>query len=146
MAVEKLITLELREWEAMEARQKMLKSIVDERTIVKMTKWNDHNGFDEVSYVTVDKDELDKVLQDRVIQLEAREANYVKQIDEYIKHHKTMEHKIDTLERHKRMSEHAEDHYRVLRGKYDLLKRELAEYKDNRVTGFRRFLPPFLRR
>lgn len=146
MAAEKLITLELREWEAMEARQKMLKSIVDERTIVKMTKWNDHNGFDEVSYVVVDKDELDKILQDRVIQLEAREANYVKQIDEWNEQYKRDRMKIDTLERHKRMSERAHNEYLILGERYDKIKRELDELRTNRVTGFRRFLPPFLRR
>ena len=147
MAAEKLITLELREWEAMEARQKMLKSIVDERAIVKMTKWNNTvTGLEEISYVTVDKDELDKELQDRIIQLESREENYVKQIDEWNNQYKSDRMKIDRLERDKRMSEKTSNDYRVLRDKYHELKCELDEYKDNRVSGLRRFLPPFLRR
>lgn len=145
MAAEKLITLELREWEAMEANIKMLKSVVDERAIVKMTKWTG-NGFDNISYVCVDKDELDKVLQDRVIQLEAAEEKHTKMIDEWNEQYKKDRMKIDTLERHKRMSEKTSNDYRVLMDKYNELKCELDEYKTNRVTGVRRFFRRFLRK
>ena len=147
MAAEKLITLELREWESVTANIKMLRSIVDQRAIVKMTKWNNTvTGLEEISYVTVDKDELDKELQDRIIQLESREENYVKQIDEWNNQYKSDRMKIDRLERDKRMSEKTSNDYRVLRDKYHELKCELDEYKDNRVTGVRRFFRRFWRK
>lgn len=146
MAAEKLITLELREWESMEANIKMLKSVVDERAIVKMTKWNDSHNIEEISYVCVDKDELDKVLQDRVIQLEAAEEKHTKMIDEWNEQYKRDRMKIDKLERDKRMSEKTSNDYRVLMDKYNELKCELDEYKGRRAGGFWRFLPPFLRK
>lgn len=145
MAAEKLITLELREWEAMEANIKMLKSVVDERAIVKMTKWTG-NGFDNISYVCVDKDELDKVLQDRVIQLEAAEEKHTKMIDEWNEQYRKDRMTIDKLERDKRMNEKTSNDYRVLMDKYNKIKCELDEYKGRRASGFWRFLPPFLRK
>jgi hypothetical protein len=134
----------LSEYEAIETNIKMLTSIVNEREIIKMTKWNG-NGFDNISYVCVDKDELDKVLQDRVIQLEGREESYVKQIDEWNKHYKDMTLKIDKLEREKRMNEHRDGEFRKLVGKYDEVKRELDELNGDRVTGVRRFFRRFWR-
>ena len=146
MAAEKLITLELREWESMEANIKMLKSVVDERAIVKMTKWNDSHNIEEISYVCVDKDELDKVLRDRIVQLEAIQERYVKQIDEWNEQYRKDRMTIDKLERDKRMSEKTSNDYRVLMDKYNELKCELDEYKTNRVTGVRRFFRRFWRK
>jgi DNA repair ATPase RecN len=136
----------LLEYEIMVSNAKMRESIINERTILEVSTWNRGEGTETITYVSVNKDKLFSKLQTSLKQLESREESYGKQIKDWNEVYSKMQVKVDNLERHKRMSERANEDYRVLGEKYVEVKRELDELRSERVGGFRRFLPPFLRR
>jgi DNA repair ATPase RecN len=142
----KTITMPLSEYENMVSNAKMKDSIISERTILEVSKFTEAKGLETITYVSVDKDKLFSELQTRVKQLESREETYGKQINDWNEYYRKTQAKIDELGRHKRMSESRDDEFRKLVGAYDEVKRELDEYKTNRVSGVRRFFRRFWRK
>ena len=142
----KTITMPLLEYETMVSNAKMRESIINERTILEVSTWNRGEGTETITYVSVDKDKLLSKLQTSLKQLEAREESYGKQIKDWNEAYSKMQVKIDNLERHKRMSERANEDYRVLGEKYVEVKRELDELRSERVGGVRRFFRRFWRK
>ena len=135
------ITMPLKEYEAMKHNVVHLKQIVDDRTILKIEHWG---GEEKVRYVSVEGNQLFSELQTRVKYLEQREKNWMTMSEEWDIKQREYRLKIDRMERKERMTHDVEENYRVLKAKYDLLKRELDDKqpKSAAYKYFHRFFRP----
>jgi predicted nuclease with TOPRIM domain len=134
------ITMPLKEYEALKHNVVHLKQIVDDRTILVVNNF----GVETMRYVSVEGNQLFSELQTRIKYLEQREKNWMVECEEWNKRRSEYEQKIDRMERKERMTHSMEENYRVLRGKYDLLKRELDEKqpKSAAYKYFHRYFRP----
>jgi predicted RNase H-like nuclease (RuvC/YqgF family) len=134
------ITMPLKEYEALKHNVVHLKQIVDDRTILVVNDF----GTEKMRYVSVEGNKLFSELQTRVKYLEQREKNWIVACEEWNKRQGEYEQKIDRMERKERMTHSMEENYRVLKAKYDLLKRELDEKqpKSAAYKYFHRYFRP----